>query len=342
MIYRFVKLYLILILVSALNIYGVQADTTEDLINKLNSIESRIKVLEKATFNKTTSGLESNVSLDDYQSVLTRQSIQINEIQTEIQSLTAQLEEVLFTLQSTINNFNTFREDTEFRFIDVDNKTTALEQSQVQNLEIEPDENMLIGNLETQSSLEPQNLGTLEIPVESGTEVSPFELKISDQQGDEQEIVNTISQDNPVLVEDKAFVLSILPEGDELGQYEYAMNLLKQGDYETAEKAFIEFISVGSDTKLLSNSNFWLAETYYVRENYKDAAKSYLNLYQKYPEAQKAPNALLKLGISLVNMDQREQGCVTFLKLQEAFPSAEETLLQRGSLEVQKNGCEVS
>ena len=341
MIYRFIKLYLALILVSALNIYGVQADTTQDLIDKLNTIESRIKVLEKATFNKTTSGLESNVSLDDYQSVLTRQSIQINEIQTEIQSLTAQLEEVLFALQSTINNFNTFREDTEFRFIDVDNKTTALEESQVQNLELEPDE-LVIGSIETQSSLEPQDLGILEVPVEGGTEDSPFELKVSDQEGDQQEIVNTISQDNPVLIEEQTFVLNILPEGDELGQYEYAMNLLKQGDYETAEKAFIEFISVGSDSKLLSNSNFWLAETYYVRENYKDAAKSYLNLYQKYPEAQKAPNALLKLGISLVNMDQREQGCVTFLKLQETFPSAEETLLQRGSLEVQKNGCQVS
>ena len=341
MIYRFIKLYLALILVSALNIYGVQADTTQDLIDKLNTIESRIKVLEKATFNKTTSGLESNVSLDDYQSVLTRQSIQINEIQTEIQSLTAQLEEVLFALQSTINNFNTFREDTEFRFTDVDNKTTALEESQVQNLELEPDE-LVIGSIETQSSLEPQDLGILEVPVEGGTEDSPFELKVSDQEGDQQEIVNTISQDNPVLIEEQTFVLNILPEGDELGQYEYAMNLLKQGDYETAEKAFIEFISVGSDSKLLSNSNFWLAETYYVRENYKDAAKSYLNLYQKYPEAQKAPNALLKLGISLVNMDQREQGCVTFLKLQETFPSAEETLLQRGSLEVQKNGCQVS
>ena len=341
MINGFKKLYLALILVSALNIYGVQADTTQNLIDKLNTIESRLKVLEKATFNKTTSGLESNVSLDDYQSVLTRQSIQINEIQTEIQSLTAQLEEVLFALQSNINNFNTFREDTEFRFIDVDNKTTALEQGQVQNLELELEE-MVIGSIETQSSLEPQNLGILEVPVEGGTDDSPFELKVSDQEGDQQEIVNTISQDNPVLVEEQTFVLSILPEGDELGQYEYAMNLLKQGDYETAEKAFIEFISVGSDSKLLSNSNFWLAETYYVRENYKDAAKSYLNLYQKYPEAQKAPNALLKLGISLVNMDQREQGCVTFLKLQETFPSAEETLLQRGSLEVQKNGCQVS
>tara|TARA_B100001741_G_C16553479_1_gene600856 strand:+ start:3335 stop:4360 length:1026 start_codon:yes stop_codon:yes gene_type:complete len=341
MLYRFIKLYSLLILSLVLSTFFVQADTTQDLINKLNTIESRIKVLEKATFNKTTSGLEENVSVDDYQSVLTRQSIQINELQIEIQSLTAQLEEVLFTLQSTINNFNTFREDTEFRFIDVNNKANELEKVQSLNLSQNSDE-MAIVSEDIQNSLEPQSLGTLEIPIETTTEDSPFEIKLSDQGEDQQEIINTISQDSPVLVEEQLLTLNILPEGDELGQYQYAYNLLKQGDYETAEKAFMEFIAVGSDKKLLSDSNWWLAETYYVRGNYKDAAKSYLNLYQNYPEAPKAPKALLKLGISLVNMDQREQGCVTFLELQEAFPAAEETILQRGILEVQKNGCQVS
>ena len=58
------------------------------------------------------------------------------------------------------------------------------------------------------------------------------------------------------------------------------MDLLKQGDYETAEIAFQEFLNIAEDPRLLSNSNFWLAETLYVRENYKDAAKNYLNLYQ--------------------------------------------------------------
>ena len=157
MLYRFIKLYFLLILFLALNTFVVQADTTQDLINKLNTIESRIKVLEKATFNKTTSGLDDNVSLDDYQSVLTRQSIQINELQIEIQSLTAQLEEVLFTLQSTINNFNTFREDTEFRFIDVNNKANELEKVQSLNLSQNSDE-MAIVSEDIQNSLEPQSL----------------------------------------------------------------------------------------------------------------------------------------------------------------------------------------
>ena len=86
----------------------------DNLLQKLETIESRIKVLEKATFNNTTSGQGNNLSLDDYQSIIAKQSIQIAELQNEIQSLTAQIEEMIFTMQSTVNNFNTFKEDAEF------------------------------------------------------------------------------------------------------------------------------------------------------------------------------------------------------------------------------------
>ena len=157
-----------------------------------------------------------------------------------------------------------------------------------------------------------------------------------------QEIINTISQDNIVSFEEQEIVLAVLPEGDEKGQYEYAMGLLKQGDYELAEKAFQEFMTVGNDSSLLSNANFWLAETYYVRENYKDSAKNYLSLYQVYPDSKKAADALLKLGISLVNMDQKEQGCVTFIQLKDTYPNANTAVLDRGKLEIEKNGCEIS
>ena len=67
------------------------AENIEDIIRKLNAIESRLTVLEKATFNQTTSGL-SSTSGSNYDSIITKQSIQITEIQGEIQKLTAQLE----------------------------------------------------------------------------------------------------------------------------------------------------------------------------------------------------------------------------------------------------------
>ena len=315
----------------------------DKLLEKLETIESRTKVLEKATFNNTTSGQANNLSLDDYQSIIAKQSIQIAELQNEIQSLTAQIEEMIFTMQSTVNNFNTFKEDAEFRFTDLNTKAENIEKvqnnSETQTLSVMQSE-MFIAN-EEELDLEPKSLGTINmtgLPVE---ENSPFEVKI-DNDAEEQQIINTISQDNIVSLGEQKIPLSILPESDEESQYEYAINLLKQGDYETAEKAFTEFISIGDDKNYLSNSHFWLAETYYVRENYKDAAKNYLNLYQTFPNANKAPDALLKLGISLVNMQQKEQGCMTFIQLQESYPEANPSIIDRSNLELKRNGCEIS
>ena len=333
------------ILISLVQIVHVQSEEldVDQLLQKLDSIESRIKVLEKATFSKTTSGVGNNVSLDDYQSIITKQSIQIAELQNEVQSLTAKIEEMIFTMQSTVNNFNTFREDTEFRFIDINSKTESIEKNQLSmalpNDETQP--NNLAGNTSGEVNLEPQSLGTINVSSEEELSASPFEIKKVDEE-EEQEIIDTISQDNIVAFEEQEIVLAVLPEGDEKGQYEYAMGLLKQGDYELAEKAFQEFMAVGNDFSLLSNANFWLAETYYVRENYKDAAKNYLSLYQVYPDSKKAADALLKLGISLVNMDQKEQGCVTFIQLKDTYPNANTAVLDRGKLEIEKNGCEIS
>ena len=342
------KLYLYcfatLIALTSLNtILYAEEIPLDKLLEKLETIESRIKVLEKATFNNTTSGQANNLSLDDYQSIIAKQSIQIAELQNEIQSLTAQIEEMIFTMQSTVNNFNTFKEDAEFRFTDLNTKAENIEKvqnnSKTQTLSVMQSE-MFTAN-EEELDLEPKSLGTINmtsLPVE---ENSPFEVKI-DNDAEEQQIINTISQDNIVSLGEQKIPLSILPESDEESQYEYAINLLKQGDYETAEKAFTEFISIGDDKNYLSNSHFWLAETYYVRENYKDAAKNYLSLYQTFPNANKAPDALLKLGISLVNMQQKEQGCMTFIQLQESYPEANPSIIDRSNLELKRNGCEIS
>ena len=122
-------------------------------------------------------------------------------------------------------------------------------------------------------------------------------------------------------------------------KYEYTMNILKQGEYEVAEKAFIELIALAWDRELLGNSYFWLGETYFVRENYKQAAKQYLALYQKYPDSEKAPNALFKLGTSLFKMKQKEQGCLSLNQLLANYPVINEKLKDRVTLDYKKNNC---
>ena len=139
---QFIFFFILISLVQIIHVQSEELDV-DQLLQKLDSIESRIKVLEKATFSKTTSGVGNNVSLDDYQSIITKQSIQIAELQNEVQSLTAKIEEMIFTMQSTVNNFNTFREDTEFRFIDINSKTESIEKNQL---------SMALPNNETQTN----------------------------------------------------------------------------------------------------------------------------------------------------------------------------------------------
>ena len=179
--------------------------------------------------------------------------------------------------------------------------------------------------------LAPKNLGTLKMPTDDDNDFSS-----------EQEITATIDQESLILVEDKKPELLILPEGSEVEQYNFSINLLTSGDYEGAEGALKEFIKISKDDDLLSNSFFWLAETYYVRENYKDAAKNYLSLYQNHSDSPKAPNGLLKLGISLVKMGQLEQGCASLTKLKISYPETEQSILDRGDIEIKRNGCKVS
>ena len=134
----------------------------------------------------------------------------------------------------------------------------------------------------------------------------------------------------------------MLPEGTEVEQYEFSINLLTSGDYEGAEKALKEFIKISKEEDLKSNAYFWLAETYYVRENYKDAAKNYLALYQNHLESPKASSGLLKLGISLIKMGQIEQGCASLVQLRISFSETDQSILDRGDIEIQRNGCKIN
>ena len=299
---------------------SASASSIEDIIAKINTIENRIKVLEKATFNKTNSSL-NNFSAGNYESIITKQSIQISELQNQIQELTGSIEEVLFSLQTLITNFNNFKADTEMRFSDANiNTIVSNDQAAILN-----------ENSTLDYDLAPKNLGTLEVPLEDNDSVAS-----------EQEIIATIDQESLILIEDKKPELLILPEGSEVEQYNFSINLLTSGDYEGAEGALKEFIKISKDENLLSNSYFWLAETYYVRENFKDAAKNYLSLYQNHSGSSKAPSGLLKLGISLVKMGQLEQGCASLAKLRISYPETEQSILERGDIEIQRNGCKVS
>jgi tol-pal system protein YbgF len=131
----------------------------------------------------------------------------------------------------------------------------------------------------------------------------------------------------------------ILPEVEPNKQYEFSTNLLKVGDYNTAERAFKEFVVSNPEHDLAGSAQYWYAETFRIRQLYTDAASAYLEGYQKYPKSEKAPINLLKLGVSLVQIGEKDQGCLMITGVQKQYPKANQSVLQKAIYEEKKFEC---
>jgi len=113
---------------------------------------------------------------------------------------------------------------------------------------------------------------------------------------------------------------SILPKGSPKDRYTFAFGLLRQAQYVKAEAALREFLQVHGDDPLAGNARYWLGETHYVRGEYSRAARVFLEGYRALPKGAKAPDTLLKLGMSLANLEKKNEACATFSKLIEEYP----------------------
>lgn len=122
-----------------------------------------------------------------------------------------------------------------------------------------------------------------------------------------------------------------LPPGTPKVQYEFAFDLLKKSEYGQAEQALKQFVAAHPKDPLASNAQYWLAETYFVRNNFTEAATQFLASYQKYPQATKAPDSLIKLGLSLAKLGKTQAACAAFARFQKEYPTATGALRGRAA-----------
>src|SRR5258708_5115811 len=130
-----------------------------------------------------------------------------------------------------------------------------------------------------------------------------------------------------------------LPSGSAQDQYNYAFGLLRQADYPGAEEALRSFVQRYPNDALAGNAAYWLGETYYVRKDYNNAAATFAEGYRKYPQSGKGADSLLKLGMSLGNVGQKKEACLTFNQLNHDFPQASTNIKERAAQERQRLGC---
>ena len=86
------------------------------------------------------------------------------------------------------------------------------------------------------------------------------------------------------------------PAGSDMEAYTAAFDLLKQGRYPEATAGFKQFLEAYPGSELRDNAQYWLAETYYVVEDFAAALTGFQSVINNYPASRKIPDAWLKIG----------------------------------------------
>ena len=317
-----INLFLIIILVSTKSF-----SENHNVLEVLELIQKDLKTLEKAVYSGSSNdnlndSISSNSTMDqNTEDVLTRHLLKLTEIENQFQELTNKFEEINFKIDKLSNRLSKVQADNQMRFQELENSSiiTTDENKKITSLPKEETKKVLPG------SSEPQDLGSISY--------KDTETNLLTQQTQSIETTGTIVTETFESEE------KLLPDENPEKQYEFAISFLKVGDYNTAERAFREFIDTNTEHKLAGNAQYWYAETFRIRQLFTDAASAYLEGYQKYPKSEKAPINLLKLGVSLVQIGEKDQGCLMITGVEKQYPKANQSVLQKAKYEEKKFDC---
>ena len=317
-----INLFLIIILVSTKSF-----SENHNVLEVLELIQKDLKTLEKAVYSGSLNdnlndSISSNSTMDqNTEDVLTRHLLKLTEIENQFQELTNKFEEINFKIDKLSNRLSKVQADNQMRFQELENSSTitTAENKKITSLPKEETKKVLPG------SSEPQDLGSISY--------KDTETNLLTQQTQSIETTGTIVTETFESEE------KLLPDESPEKQYEFAISFLKVGDYNTAERAFREFIDTNTKHELAGNAQYWYAETFRIRQLFTDAASAYLEGYQKYPKSEKAPINLLKLGVSLVQIGEKDQGCLMITGVEKQYPKANQSVLQKAKYEEKKFDC---
>ena len=286
----------------------------QSISDQIQVITKDLKTLEKAVYKKsdvTSSSVLTSIKSDGLnEDIMTKYLLKLNEIENQFRELTNKFEEVNFKLDKLSTRVTKIQSDTQLRFSDLENGVVSSPQEKQVSLP---------------GSSKPQDFGAA--PAYQTTNLP------------KEQSINSVESAQTVITQEPQERESLLPDKSPEEQYEFAVSFMKVGDYETAEFALKEFIDKNKDHDLAGSAQYWYGETFRIRQLYSDAATAYLDGYQNYPKSKKAPDNLLKLGITMVELGEKDQGCKMISGLKKEYPKASKSVLQKAQYEQKKFKC---
>lgn len=298
-----------------------QEGDMQELVDRLERMDRDIKALNLKVYRGTdaVSAVTPGTGEDVKGPLGARLSIRVNELEAQLRQMTGQIEETAYR----ISQLNTRLDKL---VADVDYRLTALEGG---NPSARPDlgnTKDLQGQSTGQSSLQGQELAAPEGAKPSATQLpSPGQgtLGTLTQQEADAPIAPQTAQSDQVMANAPSNTgVQALDTSNMSPEeiYQASRQMLMRSEFSQAETSFKGFLENHKDHKLSGNVRYWLGETYYVQGDYPQAAATFLEGYQKSPRGAKAPDSLLKLGMSLTRMEKQTEACATYKKLRSDFP----------------------
>ena len=286
---------------------SAQSNDMRELMNRLGRLENELQTLSREVYRggaRPSGGgapAVSGATAGEFE-------VRLQRLESEMQQLTGKYEE-------TGHQLGQIRERLERLSADIDVRLTQLEQRADLGLGADPGAAPAAGGAVGPAPSGPASVPATQLPAQTAAPAPGAPAPANDP------------------------TVGTLPTGAAQERYDYAFNLIRQGDYANAEKAFRQFLREHPNHSLTSNAQYWMAETHYVRGQFKEAAIGFAEGYQKFPKSSKAPDSLLKLAMSLGNLNQKSDACTALRQLDADYKDAPATIKRRSDQEKNRLGC---
>ena len=344
------------LLTNILCVINSYAQDNNDMIqDRLDRFERDLREVQKEVYQEKDANTNLNINKDNDDTSNNSNSKSIADHERRLIAL----EEKLRPLKGVIEVLEHVREQIDkliTQNLDLQSKLDLIKTKEENNLQITnqeenserqkykeypidpemPNKNNNIESEEKDTFDEQKNTSTVEVLGEINIDTENDQT-IKDNIINQDDNIELNNQTDRIVNKKDNTVLSSPRNPEEI--YQEALMMLRNGDYAEAEAAFIEFIKDYSDHSLSSNAYYWLGETFYVRKNYVLAAQNFAAGYKKFPEGAKAPDQLLKLGISLYSLNKNVKACSTFKKLEKDFTNLPPRISNRSKTFKEKLDC---
>ncbi|MEE2655203.1 MAG: tol-pal system protein YbgF [Pseudomonadota bacterium] len=286
----------------------VYAQQSLDLMKRLERLQNELSTLQKYVYRGNVRAALKNLNVQTKPSLntaLARLSNSITQLDAEVRRLTGTNEELnhkISQLQTRVNKIDT---DVEFR---------------LKKLE---------------SRFIPTSLSDPKLPKFPQQIINPKEVA-EPPKGEVEGAERGVRLFGP---KTKSSINEISVKESPKKQFDKAYSHIIKQNHDEAEKAFVEFIIAHPKHPFASNAYYWLGRTYFVREDFGQAASTFAEGFKKFPQSKKAPATLLNLGMSLSKLSKSQEACITYQRLQKNFKELKGRIKRKLDRERRLSNC---